>query len=99
MFVEMSVRENPRYNDPVGEREEIEPLLEIVLDAVAAEKGVAREFLSLEIEQVVTQALFAARRSGTRAGRRMRKSSTSYHALIGDTQPAMAAVKPDEDEE
>jgi hypothetical protein len=83
----------------VGEREDIEPLLEIVLDAVAAEKGVPRAFLSLEIEQVVTQALFAARRAGTRATRRSRKSSTGYHASFTDTQPAMRVVKPEGDDE
>ncbi len=63
----------------MGEREEIEPLLNVVLDAVAAERGVDRGFLSLEIEQVVTQALFAAYRAGRRRQRVRPHSATGYN--------------------
>jgi hypothetical protein len=59
----------------VGEREDIEPLIGKVLDAIAAEAGKEREFLSLEVEQVVTGALFAALRKGRERQRTRRNSS------------------------
>jgi hypothetical protein len=63
-----------------NEREEIEPLLEMLLDAIARERGVDRKFLSLEIEQVAAQSLFAALRAGRRRQRVRPQSATSYHA-------------------
>lgn len=62
----------------MGEREELEPLLDILLDAIAAERGVARDFLSLEVEQVALQTLFAAFRAGRRRKRTL--SDTAYEA-------------------
>ncbi|MCP4204252.1 MAG: hypothetical protein GY769_20235 [bacterium] len=85
----------------MGEREEIEPLLDVLLDAIASECGRSREFLSLEIEQVVAQTLFAALRAGRRRQRMRRQSNTAYHQLpdrhTDETLASVPAVDVDVD--
>lgn len=85
----------------MGERDEIEPLLDTLLDAVASECKRPRAFLSLEIEQVATQVLFAALRAGRRRQRVRKDSSTAYHKQAerhtDDTLTSVPAVDVDVD--
>jgi hypothetical protein len=51
----------------MGARDDIAPLLEILLEAIAEESGTTQEYLSLEVEQVALKALLAAYNSGNKS--------------------------------
>lgn len=86
-----------------SEREQIEPLLQMLLDAIARERGVDRKFLSLEIEQVAAQSLFAAFRAGRRRQRLRPQSATTYHSQpsrhADETLASVPAVLLDDSED
>lgn len=64
-----------------SEREKLDAIISQVLDAVAREAGKDREWLTLEVEQVVTRGVFEAHRLGARTRNGRRRSSAGLPAL------------------
>ena len=50
----------------MGSTDDLKPILEILLAAIAEERGVTQEYLSVEIEQVALKALMEAYKLGDR---------------------------------
>lgn len=64
-----------------SEREKLDAIISQVLDAVAREAGKDREWLTLEVEQVVTRGVFEAHRLGARTRSGRRRSNVGLPAL------------------
>ncbi len=62
------------------ERERLEQIIGRILDTITRETGIRRDFLGLEIEQVVTRGVFEAHRIALRS-LQVRSSSTSLSVV------------------
>lgn len=67
-----------------AERERLDRIIHAILDTVARETGKDREWLGLELEQVVTRGVFEAYRAGTT--RRRHRSSTTMPVVNSDPE-------------
>lgn len=69
----------------MGDREEVDQIIQLALYAIAKDKGVPQDELPVEVEQVVTRAIGEAWRKGMRYGWKLARARRTLPG-VGDPE-------------